>query len=597
MAYSLLKATHFIGLALVVGGPVFWHLVSSQGGRPGRPGRAGTALWTVGLSLFLAAAVLDGARAAADLYGSVSAEDVWIFLRTTRFGRIVLVKCALALAYVAVAAASGRSRAGRLFLVLLGGGLIGAASATGHAAAGGWTGLVVDFVHVAAMAGWGGALAHFALALWSEAAKLGPQPASRPAPLAVQARRFAWLGTVAVTALAGTGALLAARLIYGLPALTATPYGGAFLVKLGVFGALLAVAAVNHFVFVPALERGIRGAGGARGFRRAVAAEALLLVLVLGVTGVLTTQVPPQEPQVLAEPVRAAGSLDGYAYDVEVVPQAAGSLRFTLRLLDEEGRPVTGPALTMDLTMPGHVMPPYRAALRPAGAGVFQADLILPMSGRWRIAIDLAAAVPVRQRVDFELRTATSPRESQQVWYFTLYRAFRWPSGVLWLAVYLGLAVFAGWSIRLARGKHQYRALAVAAQLLLFISVWQIVSLFVAKGYPTADHPNPVPATAGAVAEGRLLFQTYCAQCHGPEARGDGPLAGEMWPPPSDLTLFAPMHTDGELYWFISKGLPGTEMPAFEGLLSEEERWTIVRYLRSLRATGPAAAWLQRHGF
>jgi mono/diheme cytochrome c family protein len=42
-----------------------------------------------------------------------------------------------------------------------------------------------------------------------------------------------------------------------------------------------------------------------------------------------------------------------------------------------------------------------------------------------------------------------------------------------------------------------------------------------------------------ADASGRDTYLRYCASCHGPEGRGDGPLAGSLTPPPADLTQLA----------------------------------------------------------
>jgi len=54
------------------------------------------------------------------------------------------------------------------------------------------------------------------------------------------------------------------------------------------------------------------------------------------------------------------------------------------------------------------------------------------------------------------------------------------------------------------------------------------------------------PAEAGSRAgesvvglDGAALFKTYCASCHGPSAKGDGPLADHLRIRPPDLTLFA----------------------------------------------------------
>jgi mono/diheme cytochrome c family protein len=42
-----------------------------------------------------------------------------------------------------------------------------------------------------------------------------------------------------------------------------------------------------------------------------------------------------------------------------------------------------------------------------------------------------------------------------------------------------------------------------------------------------------------ADASGRDMYLRYCASCHGPEGRGDGPLAGSLAKPPADLTQLA----------------------------------------------------------
>jgi mono/diheme cytochrome c family protein len=43
-------------------------------------------------------------------------------------------------------------------------------------------------------------------------------------------------------------------------------------------------------------------------------------------------------------------------------------------------------------------------------------------------------------------------------------------------------------------------------------------------------------AARGEAQSGELLFRRYCASCHGTSGRGDGPAAGALSPPPTDLT-------------------------------------------------------------
>jgi mono/diheme cytochrome c family protein len=42
-------------------------------------------------------------------------------------------------------------------------------------------------------------------------------------------------------------------------------------------------------------------------------------------------------------------------------------------------------------------------------------------------------------------------------------------------------------------------------------------------------------------------------------------------------------HTDGDLFWWLARGIPGTPMPAYGEGLNDEERWHLVNYIRSLR--------------
>lgn len=92
---------------------------------------------------------------------------------------------------------------------------------------------------------------------------------------------------------------------------------------------------------------------------------------------------------------------------------------------------------------------------------------------------------------------------------------------------------------------------------------------------------NPRQPTPASVENGGRLFQIYCALCHGPEGKGNGPIAAKFVPPP-DITLeFFRQRTDGFLYGTIRDG--GAIMPSQGEGLSQEERWDIVNYLRSLQ--------------
>ncbi|MGH2500436.1 MAG: c-type cytochrome, partial [Candidatus Limnocylindria bacterium] len=89
---------------------------------------------------------------------------------------------------------------------------------------------------------------------------------------------------------------------------------------------------------------------------------------------------------------------------------------------------------------------------------------------------------------------------------------------------------------------------------------------------------------------GRALYGQHCAVCHGAGGRGDGLAAAGLEPPPADLVLHVPQHSDGELFHFVTRGIRGTAMPAWGRTLSERERWVLVIYLRELARVPSGAA-------
>ncbi len=97
-----------------------------------------------------------------------------------------------------------------------------------------------------------------------------------------------------------------------------------------------------------------------------------------------------------------------------------------------------------------------------------------------------------------------------------------------------------------------------------------------------------------AMAKGEDLFWGQsCYVCHGETGQGDGLFSQGMNPRPINLTDAALMErlSNDYLYWRISEG--GKEapflsaMPAFKEFLSEDQRWELIAYLRSI-ATQPS---------
>ncbi len=92
---------------------------------------------------------------------------------------------------------------------------------------------------------------------------------------------------------------------------------------------------------------------------------------------------------------------------------------------------------------------------------------------------------------------------------------------------------------------------------------------------------NPYTFSSESADTAKVLFETYCFPCHGPGAKGDGPVAAKFQTPP-DLTqqkyLRAP---DGYLYFVARNGV--RIMPPQSENTTTRERWLIISHLRSLQ--------------
>ena len=107
--------------------------------------------------------------------------------------------------------------------------------------------------------------------------------------------------------------------------------------------------------------------------------------------------------------------------------------------------------------------------------------------------------------------------------------------------------------------------------------------------YPTTYWRPPVPYHALSIAHGLDLYQQHCAVCHGVAGHGDGPAASDRGLRPADLTTQPTIeHTDGDLFWWLTYGIQGRPMPGFAAILTPDERWEVVQFLRALAVTEEA---------
>ncbi len=94
------------------------------------------------------------------------------------------------------------------------------------------------------------------------------------------------------------------------------------------------------------------------------------------------------------------------------------------------------------------------------------------------------------------------------------------------------------------------------------------------------DLQNPLQNNQKAAEVGEAIFKQQCATCHGTSGKGDGPAGKYLGKKLPDFTSASfSEQTDGEIFWKISNG--NAPMPAFKAMLSEDQRWQVLNYIRT----------------
>ena len=94
---------------------------------------------------------------------------------------------------------------------------------------------------------------------------------------------------------------------------------------------------------------------------------------------------------------------------------------------------------------------------------------------------------------------------------------------------------------------------------------------------------NPVTLTDEALAAGEKAYGARCASCHGDTGKGDGKATRFIKPAPADFSTVEARDrmSDGEIFYKITEGKK--PMPGMARTLSDEERWQVVHYVRTLQ--------------
>ncbi len=251
-------------------------------------GRGILALAFVGLSASTAAIFVLAVTMTGDVAGATDPSVLLSIISDTAVGHAWTVRL------VALAAAIGVARIRNPFPLLVASGLAAATLAWGgHAVSDtglfGLAHLSADVIHILAAGIWVGALVAFLRLVMLVEESAGATASALAA--------FSGVGSAVVAILIATGLVNALHMVEWrpLPVLTTSPWGWLLMAKLGLFGAMLGLAAANRFLLTPRLETEISNGVGGRltDLRRSLMLETSLAFGVVALVSVLGALAPP----------------------------------------------------------------------------------------------------------------------------------------------------------------------------------------------------------------------------------------------------------------------------------------------------------------
>ena len=453
-----------------------------------------------------------------------------------------------------------------------------------HAAAdaGGLLPWIASSIHLAAASAWGGMLLSLILLVWSGA---GRQYAGTGQGVWRMAHGFSGFTIVSLVLIILAGVILKTVNVYGDAAMAYTAYGQTLGWKISATAVLLGLLFVELMWVVPALKKnGDQAAASPAAFgryRALMTMEAATLAGLLLVTSNLVPLEPPDTAPFL-NPQSWTMPVDGMTVRVDMQPVAGNpaDARFEIFL---PGAEAGGAAVSFDLQLPGRDLGFDEVEALQASANSYLGEASFPAPGEWRFRLSIDRGGVTAQGAH-ALNVPAQPLVEDIRTYFSLsavsYRPGGWITlltGLLLVAVYARLV----WQSRKGRVPLWVAPAGLAAAGLGFHLV---LGVSLVKTYPSTFWQNPEPYDAVVIGRGRAAYQAQCADCHGGTGEGDGPWALRRGGGLPDLAApHMDVHTDGEIYWWITHGIPSLDMPPLADELDEGGRWAVINYVRSLR--------------
>ena len=442
-----------------------------------------------------------------------------------------------------------------------------------------WFAIASDLVHIISATIWVGGIA-FLLVASTRAIGSGQQYARNA--FVQLATSFAPLAIFAAIILVASG-IVSSLVQVTVAVALGTPYGGVLVIKILLLVILIVIADINLLT----VSRGPRPTvSSTRFLPRCIAAELAVAFTVLLASAGLASLEPARQYAErngigVIDYLSRSETISGADIYVKLDPGTTGANTLTVDITDDDGAP---------FSHANEVRARLKYLQDEFGEQLIPLDN--PSPGQWQledITIGIAGAyqldVAIIRSDSFDSFVSTRFLAESPIFPSDFFRpsaqSVMFVFGIL-IAV-VGFAFIATTSVSKDPIRVNLKPIHSIAILPVAIGIAVILNAFTTGiGIPDDSKGNPFPLSQESVQIGLETYATSCATCHGDTGLGDGPAGLALNPPPADLAVHVPLHTDNELYGFIADGIEGTPMVAQLGNLTTDEIWHLVNYIRTI---------------
>lgn len=250
-----------------------------------------------------------------------------------------------------------------------------------------------------------------------------------------------------------------------------------------------------------------------------------------------------------------------------------------------------------------------RRVFLPAVTTVSRAPQRYAAAARW-VSLELGLATVVLGLAGM-LSQAKPAAHEQPYWWLPFRFAIDatwpvWPTPLWVVGGAVLAALSAAWLVgnRQSMAAPQLAAVSAAGLVGMGVALWSLT----VPAYPDTYLRSTVAYLTVSIFEGKKHFERLCTACHGLGGLGDGPAAKGLPKQPANLSEpHTALHTAGDMYWWLEHGIQPSAMPGFADVLSDEDRWDVINFLRAFsqgfqaRVLSPSIVserpWLGAPGF